>query len=166
MNRRKHVWVSTVTFARARHFIWPQPILRSSTSLGWKAESWRTFPLSPRESPEPALGWKTPRAGGRENFCCPPEGPRSNQANSNGCVALIATRALQLRVTNGYVWPTRLNKTCTLLDLFATKGVGGISMGLIVRDGEGVSAVAFVRNSPHFAFVRIWPRLLPLKRRP
>ena len=47
---------------------WPQPILRSSTSLGWKAKSWRTFPLPPRESPEPALGWKTPRAGGGKIF--------------------------------------------------------------------------------------------------
>ena len=38
---------------------------------------------------------------------------------------------------------------------FATKGVGGIIKGTIVKDGEGVSAVAFVRNSLHFAFVRI-----------
>ena len=32
---------------------------------------------------------------------------------------------------------------CTLLDLFATKGVRGIFYGNIARDGEGVSAVGF-----------------------
>ena len=102
--------------------------------VGLESEILTNLPASTTRIARTRFGLEDTQGGGRENFFCPPEGPRSNQANSNGCVALIATRALQLRVANSYM--------CKLLDLLATKGIRGILDGTIVKNGEGVPASA------------------------